>query len=928
MRNLFIFSIAFFLTALAVCFCSPLRNLIGFKDIPFSVANHKDSIDESIQKSPENAKGRIGYEMARFADPSTGLIPDGIRKKELQYAKQLPIRASNKVNDVWRSAGPYNVGGRTRALAIDHLNEQIILAGGVTGGIYKSIDGGMSFAKKSTPDQTVGVTCIAQVRNPGFENIWYYGTGESYGVVSAASFSNLTAGNGIYRSLDSGESWSLIEATATNTPNNYQDGDFDIVNRIVTDPINSVVVLAATNGGIFYSDNFGELWENTLDTGSNPSSQVYTDIVVGNNGVMYATVSSPAPNRGLFRSENGINWVEITPANWPSAFFRTVMAINPCNENEVYFFANVSNSSSDEHKFFKYEYLSGTGAGAGGLWTDRSENLPSCSCTGFYTFEFCSMNTQGDYNMALTVMPDCEGILIGGTNIYRAPDALATPDWTWIGGYYCDNETPSNYVYPNHHPDIHLLLRSPNNPNRIYTGSDGGIHYTDAVLADEVEWTSMNNGYFTTQFYTVSIEQGEVENDIIIGGLQDNGTLFTQEGNSNSNWSKIMYGDGAYAAIEPGRAHYYLSWQTGKTFKCSVSDDGEFLGMERIDPGGSNTAYNFINPFILDPNDPTRMYLLKGNKLYRRDRLDTIPITGNEYDPDTHWIEVPGSAVSSGNLLSGGSITCLTINPAQPNTVYYGTDFGRLYKMENANQDSIAIRTELTNGAMGSGYISSISYNEFNSEELLVSISNYNVKSLFYSADGGINWIDVGGNLEQNNNGTGNGPSVIWVTIRENTVGEKSYYAGTSVGLFTTDVLDGNNTVWSLVSADLIGYNIINMMAYRPYDDKLVVATHGNGVFHNKPIATGINQLNDEPAIEIQLTNPVNNDLEMRIMGHQNKKYELSIFNINGQKLWHTTNFTSYFSASGVFKSLPNAIYYLRFKQGNQEITKKILVAH
>ena len=45
----------------------------------------------------------------------------------------------------WVHRGPYNVGGRTRALSVDVLDENIILAGGASGGMFRSIDGGNSW---------------------------------------------------------------------------------------------------------------------------------------------------------------------------------------------------------------------------------------------------------------------------------------------------------------------------------------------------------------------------------------------------------------------------------------------------------------------------------------------------------------------------------------------------------------------------------------------------------------------------------------------------------------------------------------------------------------------------------------------------------------------------------------------------------------
>ena len=78
----------------------------------------------------ENPEARARYEWMRLRNPATNEIPHNIREKELKFAAQLPQRenidgifrkaSSTDNNDIldWTSRGPYNVGGRTRALAI------------------------------------------------------------------------------------------------------------------------------------------------------------------------------------------------------------------------------------------------------------------------------------------------------------------------------------------------------------------------------------------------------------------------------------------------------------------------------------------------------------------------------------------------------------------------------------------------------------------------------------------------------------------------------------------------------------------------------------------------------------------------------------------------------------------------------------------
>ncbi len=836
----------------------------------------------------EDKEGRREYEIKKFADPATGQIPSDIRRLELEFSKKLPVQSNKTADSNYFLHGPYNGGGRTRAVAIDATNEDIILAGGVTGGMFRSIDGGQSYEKTTAPGQLHSVTCIAQDLRPGRTNIWYYGTGEHYGVISSASFSNRSSGDGLYSSINGGKNWTPLASTVSNTPESWATELFDIVWKIVLDHTNldENVVLAAVKKGIVRSSDGGSNWEPVLGFGI--ASNDYTDLVISESGIMYASIEN-GTDKGFWRStDGGMEWTDITPDDLPESIDRTVIAIAPSNEDIVYFLSDTPGTGETEHSFWKYTYQYGNGSGAGGSWENRSNNLPLCDCSGFYIFEFCTFNSQTSYNMFVKVHPDDPDIVfLGGTNIYRSVNGWTSDDYAWIGGYYCDVDSLSNYVYPNHHPDQHDLLFFDSDPSKVLSASDGGLAISEDIMADEVTWRQSSKGYVTTQFYTIAIENGESDSDNLVAGAQDNGTWWTNTKTENEDWEWILYGDGSFAAIENGGGHYYLSWQTGKVFKCVVQDDGTMTHMRRIDPPGAS-GHGFINPLILDPADENKMYFPAGRYIWRNDDLSEIEDGWDEYTgTDQNWVKISESDIG---ISFTNSITSLSKHKDNDH-LFYGTANGQLYRLENASAED-PIRVNLTADIFPSGsYLNCIAIDELDAQNITVVFSNYSIRSLFNSSDGGETWVDISGNLEEESDGSGSGPSTIWAAVRNTTEGEKIYLVATSVGLYQTETLAGNDTEWIQVGTESIGNVPVNMIVTRAYDDRVTVATHGNGIYEFGAPDEPITVETIESSIGMKCyPNPFRETSTIELTTKEATQVSVHIFSGNGGLVWEAEN--------------------------------------
>ncbi len=787
---------------------------------------------QNPERVTDDAQDRNSYELMRLADPS-GKIPEGIRKAELEFStkiavgddsqKSLAIAAkSSKANTFynWKNRGPFNVGGRTRALAIDRTNENVILAGGVSGGLWRSENGGETWTKVTRSFQDPSITDIIQDPRPSHSFTWYYVSGERYGNSASASGA-FYQGSGVYKSQDGGRTWELLNATANQTPGSFsQDSPFDLINSIVIDPTNGDLYLG-TITGVQRSQDGGNSFTEVLSGGFDTK----TEVAVSSTGQLYATMDFGSTPAGFFTSEDGNTWTDITPESLGTDYGRTVMEIDPSDDNTVYFFTR---SAAGTGVLNKYNVAATTPEEA---WTDLTANLPISSIGG----SVGNLNLQGEYNMVIEVSPaDSNLMFIGGTNLYRSTTGFTTPagQESWIAGYSTRNDVS---VYTDQHPDQHVLVFYPSNPNKALSGNDGGVFVTEDITMtldniEPVDWTSLNNGYLTTQPYHVSFDR-DANSDDLLAGFQDNGTWFTSSTNGVDPWAEDFGGDGSYNAIADGGLTRYVSSQRGNLFRFNFNEDGEFQSFTKVAPAGTS-GFGFVAPFILDRNNDNIMYMPAGNKMWRNRNLDEIPLFSNA-NATVNWKDLSNGDTPVGTIISSLDVSKFPV----ANRLYYGTNAGNIYRMDNANVDGQEAIDISTGKGLSTGYVNDINVDPSNSDRVIVTFSNYGVISLFLTENGGDTWTNISGNLEENQDGTGNGPSVRSTAFFGGSQGRlgarlQTVYAATSTGLYYTNRLNGSNTVWRRENI-VIGNAVADEVRTRK-DGFIALAAHGNGLFSAK----------------------------------------------------------------------------------------------
>lgn len=814
------------------------RRSIVFQSLPDSL-----KVEDKEGAEFESPIKRLQYEYDMLANPATGKIPNGIREKELNFAKsQRDISVLNIATQAsgtskskatnFVSRGPYNIGGRTRALGIDVSNEDVILAGGVSGGIWRSADGGQTWSRTSSVMQLPAVSALVQDQRTGNTNTWFYSAGEFFGN-SASTTGAFYLGDGVFKSTDGGLSWAVIPSTTQN--DNTGLGDFGLIGEIVIDNSNTDIreMYAARLGDIVRTtDDFASY---TIVLGTNNTGFSYSDLAISSTGVLIGTIANnvnngPNAQEGIYKSDDGLTWININPpSGLPNSYERIEVTFDPQNEDVFY---AVGSSFLLKHTL------------STGQWVNLTGNLGVSSDSGQ------GHNSQGGYNLIMKVHPSNSSmVFIGGTNLLRSASAFTTSsDRVNIGGYREDNNSNSFPKYSNHHPDIHALAFYPSNSNKMLSGSDGGVHLTldnGAVGTDSpVVWQSLNNGYLTTQMYSIDYYRFNRGDDLLIAGMQDNGTWGANENTSNTEWIEIFGGDGSFSGITYNSL--YVSAQEGQMRRFELntqSNTYEFQG--DISPSTDDADFLFINPFIYDPVNQDRMYVgAKGRVFYTND------IRENPGEGD--WIEISMGAARVNDFVSA-----LTASIEPEGVLYFGTRNGKVFKVADINDELTAV--EVTGSNMPSGTITSLTVDPANADRVFATFGNYGVISIWMSEDGGETWSSISGNLEENANGSGSGPSIRYIEMMPNGT-SPIYFAGTSLGLYKTSVLDGDNTVWTQEASNIIGNSIVSMIKVRPIEGQVVVATHGNGVFqasYDIAFTPNINYSINYAAQEATLRGPV-----------------------------------------------------------------------
>lgn len=850
--------------------------------------------EEDDDQTSAYIQARFQYEYDILKDPSTGKIPANIIQEEAVQARAIPVKQDNQgllrttTLNTYQPAGPINIGGRTRAVAFDKRygtgGNQVILAGSVSGGIYRSTDGGANWTNVTPSSELRNVTALAQDTRTGSENTWYAGGGESLG--NSASGSNaFYFGYGILKSTDNGATWTRLTLNITDIDGSALnagaveafDNAFDLVHKIIVSPNGNVYIcghrrlVRSTNGGASFNVVFAGSTTATSDAGQ-------MDIVSNTAGKLFLAVNGGNPDlavRGIWTSPSGDanTWVRFaggqktlgvdsvdgwrgnsyiqTSGNYNAR--RIVLALAPSNQNTLYaYYQNgLSQKSSDgahpEADLFRFN-VTATPYTAVNL----SANMPDFPGQ---SDGVDPLAVQGGYDMLVAVKPDNANVVyVGGTNLYRSTDGFAsTTNTEWIGGYK-KNNPPNAENYANSHPDMHNLVFDPSNVNHAICANDGGLQSTGDITAAAVTWAMVNN-YQTLQYYYVAINPASGKNDFI-GGAQDNGCWVRyDQGTAPNVQTKVSSGDGGAVAIgslTSSVSRAYVSSTQGTIIR-STGTNTTNITPSNLTANPDGGFGDFVTYFKLDFDNPENIYYANFNRVFRTKTASTVT--------SASWEELTGvtNAVNAQSPHGTNvSIRALEVSRGPytaTHVLYVGTNNAKLYRLDNpANVVATATPVDITPTGM-TGNVSDIAINPNRDDEVLVTVSNYGATSIWWTNNAKSatpTWTNVEGNLTL--------PSArsCMIVVKKDASNKAvtEYYVGTSVGLYSTTNISAAAVSWVREGDNVLNYAVITSLDYRPQDNVLLVGTHGNGMFY---ASTGTP--NFTPDVSTGTNDPVRNDI-------------------------------------------------------------------
>jgi photosystem II stability/assembly factor-like uncharacterized protein len=679
------------------------------------------------------------------------------------------------------AAGPYAVGrpgagsfplsGRVSSIAPDPNNANVVYIGGANGGVWKTTNAygsPVAWTAKFPYSASFSIGAIAVDKSsstcsptPSSCRIWV-GTGEPNG--SGDTY----YGQGIYRSLNGGATWTKASGTLFN-------GCF--VSDLVVVNANTIVAGVLEFPGVTNpacpTAKRG-VWRTTNATAAAPTWTRLTLPSSPSQAPADFAQAPGAPNTiflityrdGVYRSTNGgSSWTRIATVG---GAYRG--AITAYNASLVYF---VYSGGATRSSFDGVYKLTNASSSSPTLTTA----VPAASSNSPCTYPSGSSGQCG-YDLTIAVDPgNPTRFFGGGIRVYRYTNggAVGTP----VGFGSC-----SGCIHVDQHATVF------DRANHLWEGSDGGVYRTDNLGSSFVNRNGSGSGALAiTEFNGWT--SGSIAGGTFIGGTQDNGTTkYTSL--TGLNWRMDQGGDGGASAFYSSST-YFASYYYPAVYR-TTSGGSSFskITTSTID----NEASEFYPPLEAGASAAT---LYRGtNRIWRTTNATTgSPPTWTAISPIyARTVSAIGPSTSTASYL----YAAWDASPTQ---------------MRYTHNATAAVPTWWNSSGLPDRFITDVLVNPSSANNAIATVSGFGSPHVYKTTNGGASWTSISGNL----------PNVPVNAVAVQNWSTGRIFVGTDAGVFWT--IDGGAT-WGNTS---VGFPNTTVMDLRIVGGQLIAATHGRSVY-------------------------------------------------------------------------------------------------
>lgn len=713
------------------------------------------------------------------------------------FTQEKPAFTSEALKTIHiRNIGPGAMSGRITAIAVDPTHPEVIYAGAASGGVWRSKSGGTAWEPIFDKAPTQGVGSIAiNPRNP--DEIWV-GTGEG-NPRNSQDF-----GIGIFKTINGGKDWVCMGLQNTRT-----------IHRIVLHRDNPDVVFAASLGstygptadrGVFKSTDGGKTWKKTLFVNDLTGC---ADLVADpqNPNKLYAAMweyqrwpwffKSGGKGSGLFVSyDAGETWEKRTDKDGlpEGDLGRIGLAVAKSNPDVVYAVVEAKDNalykSTDGGK--KWQKMADKGQGDRPFYYSEIYVDPKNENRVYSIFTFISRSEDGGKTFS-----------------------------TWAGWTI--------------HPDHHAFWISPDNPNFIINGNDGGLNIT---LDGGKTWRYAEN-IPVGQFYHVETDNEWPYN--VYGGLQDNGSwvgpsaVWKSGGIRNSDWQEVNFGDGFETMPRKDDPRYVFSESQGGELSLVDRKTGESKYIKPVHPDGqTKLRFNWNAALTQDPWKPHGIFFGSQFLHYSYDLGQTWQILSPDLTTnDTskmHQDISGGLTFDATNAENHCTIISIAPSAVQTGVAWVGTDDGNVQLTTDHGKTWTNFAKDLPD-APKAAWVPAIEASPKNAGEAFVVLNNYRQNDwqpyLYHTADFGKKWKRLVSpkNLPVSNGAQGGN---YCLSVVQDPEVSNLIFLGTEHGLYVS-IDYGSN--WVQFPAESFPPVPVFDMKIQQRDGDLVLGTFGRGIW-------------------------------------------------------------------------------------------------